>query len=326
MFASSNIIRAALLVGYLFPAVRSEIFNVTVGGAAGLKFTPETIDAQVGDQIRFIFNTKNHTVTQSTLANPCQAVPGGFDSGFRPVAADQTDGFPVAVLDIQNTDAIWAYCRQGTHCSSGMVFAVNPGDKMEEFKSAATGATPSGTSTPSSTSAGSTSSPSDTTATAGKDIKVRVGADGLTFTPASIQAAIGDTVTFEFVAKNHTVTQSTFEKPCEWNGGFDSGYQPVAAGSTNLPTYQIKVNDTKPIWAYCKQGPHCGGGMVFAVNAVESGEKNFAAYVQLAKTINGTAGSGNGSANPYGGAAISSRSFTGAGAALLAALISVALL
>lgn len=48
------------------------------------------------------------------------------------------------------------------------------------------------------------------------DHKITVGADGLlTYNPANISAAIGDTVTFEFHPKNHTVTQSSFSQPCQ---------------------------------------------------------------------------------------------------------------
>jgi hypothetical protein len=55
--------------------------------------------------------------------------------------------------------------------------------------------------------------------------------------------------------QNHTVTQSSFADPCaKQDGGFDSGFMPVAANSTAMqPTYTVQVNDTKPIWVYCKQ-------------------------------------------------------------------------
>jgi len=57
---------------------------------------------------------------------------------------------------------------------------------------------------------------------------------------------------------------------------------------TTFPTYTIQVNDTAPIWAYCRQATHCGAGMVFAVNAVESGPNNFAAFQAKAMQLNGT--------------------------------------
>jgi plastocyanin len=47
------------------------------------------------------------------------------------------------------------------------------------------------------------------------DHKITVGANGqLSYNPPNITAAIGDTVTFEFHPKNHTVTQSSFNDPC----------------------------------------------------------------------------------------------------------------
>jgi plastocyanin len=48
------------------------------------------------------------------------------------------------------------------------------------------------------------------------DHKITVGNNGiLSYNPANISASIGDTVTFEFHPKNHTVTQSSFLNPCQ---------------------------------------------------------------------------------------------------------------
>lgn len=63
------------------------------------------------------------------------------------------------------------------------------------------------------------------------DHKVVVGGSSLVFQPANITAQVGDTITFQFMAKNHTATQSTFAGPCKplaQNSstgmvGFDSG-------------------------------------------------------------------------------------------------------
>jgi hypothetical protein len=65
----------------------------------------------------------------------------------------------------------------------------------------------------------------------------------------------------------------------------------VMNGTVDFPTFRIAVNDTTPIWAYCQQtmgGSHCGKGMVFSANAVESGPNNFAAFQALAIHINGS--------------------------------------
>lgn len=72
--------------------------------------------------------------------------------------------------------------------------------------------------------------PQPTPAVTPQDHKIIVGADGqLVYSPSNIQAAINDTVTFEFRPKNHTVTQSSFSNPCvalkkeDGTDGFKSG-------------------------------------------------------------------------------------------------------
>jgi len=267
-------------------------FNVTVGGPGVLKFNPQFVNADVGDTIFFTFQQKNHTVTQSSLADPCSPLAGGFDSGFRPVD-NQTTDFPQAELTVKTSAPVWAYCRQGTHCKSGMVFAVNPGTQFAAFQAAATGGTPSSSLSPSP----SVAATPPTVPTPSTDHKIVVGGPGLlAFSPANITAQPGDTVTFEFRQKNHTVTASSFSDPCNaLASGVDSGFKPVADGATNFPTFTLPINDTTPIWGFCKQGNHCSQGMVFAINAVESSSKNFAAFQALAKQSTGTPSS----ANPY---------------------------
>jgi plastocyanin len=145
---------------------------------------------------------------------------------------------------------------------------------------------------------------------AGTTHTVTVGASGLTYSPPSIQAKPRDKIRFVFASKNHTITQSSFSNPCRkleltsptGQIGFDSGFQPVPAGTPEsaFPVYEVLVNDTNPIYAYCRQGNHCGSGMVFAVNLDETSDRNYAAFVSLAKNINGTAqqSNGNGSTTP----------------------------
>ena len=54
---------------------------------------------------------------------------------------------------------------------------------------------------------------------------VVVGGPGkLLYTPQNIHANVGDTIRFTFKQKNHTLTQSSFEYPCQAiDHGFDSG-------------------------------------------------------------------------------------------------------
>jgi|SRR5277367_3318436 len=53
---------------------------VMVGGSAGLVYTPEYVNANIGDVIVFQFGTKNHTLTQSTFPQPCIKMDGGTNS------------------------------------------------------------------------------------------------------------------------------------------------------------------------------------------------------------------------------------------------------
>lgn len=58
--------------------------TVTVGGSAGLVYSPDTVDAVIGDVVLFTFLSENHTATQSAFATPCERLEGGMDSGFQP--------------------------------------------------------------------------------------------------------------------------------------------------------------------------------------------------------------------------------------------------
>jgi plastocyanin len=379
MLFSSSV--ALALVPFVFAAV----LDVQVGSATGdLAFTPEAISAQPGDQVVFHFYPKNHTVTQSSFADPCGPKPGGVDSGFMPVAANASS-FPTFTVPINDTTPFWVYCKQGantpaSHCGKGMVFAVNCGadgapNSFTNFKNAAlavgaslsasasaTGAPtasapPSGVTIPPapdgstvtatisvSTSSWTTTyssypgSPDATPASlTGNVINVVVGGPGvLAFNPPFVSAKPRDTIIFEFHQKNHTVTQSSFANPCvQLNAnsvpGFDSGFMPVASDASSFPTWSLTVNDSNPIWAYCRQAGHCGSGMVFAVNPVQDSARNFSAFQGLAMSMNGTgsgssSGSPSSSASPKPTSGASALSITGSGitialGALLASLL-----
>eukprot|EP00753_Platysulcus_tardus_P014731 PLAT4439.1.p1 GENE.PLAT4439.1~~PLAT4439.1.p1 ORF type:complete len:387 (-),score=-59.77 PLAT4439.1:172-1332(-) len=354
---SSALLSLGLVV---LPFVAAQtVHDVTVGGADGsLKFNPEAIFANPGDQVVFHFQQKNHTVTQSSFANPCGPKEGGFDSGFMPVAADVTDNFPTYTITVNDTNPIWVYCAQAantanSHCGKGMVFAVNCGaddapNSFTSFKNAALAigsslaAAATSTSAAASETASNTwtaayggvtvppapsgsvvtqpitlesstwttvytsypNSPAPTPASAeGQVHKVIVGGPGkLTFDPPRVSAQPRDTIVFEFHQKNHTVTQSSFADPCRRlsgnSTGFDSGFFPVSDDATAFPTWNLTVNDTAPIWAYCAQANHCGAGMVFAVNSDESSGRNFTAFQSLAKQLNGTASAAASTASP----------------------------
>ncbi|EMD41753.1 hypothetical protein CERSUDRAFT_110329 [Gelatoporia subvermispora B] len=366
MFASALSLSMGLVLATT--AFAQTIHDVTVGGSDGsLTYSPDAIFANPGDQVVFHFQQKNHTATQSSLADPCAQKEGGFDSGFNPVPANQTDNFPTYTIMVNDTNPIWVFCRQGegtpaSHCGQGMVFAVNCGadgstNSFTAFQqaalaegaalqaaasssAAAAGAAPTAASgyggyggsgsaaTPASSadSAASTSAASSTdTQSAAPAVHTVVvgGSDGeLTFSPSEVAAQPQDIITFEFHQKNHTATQSSFADPCHIMtdstgavNGLDSGFQPVGANATVFPQWNVTVNDTTPLWFYCKQhaadgSSHCGSGMVFAVNAVDNGPKNFTAFKALAMQLNGT----NATTSSSGGAPSASQTGAGNGA------------
>jgi plastocyanin len=103
-------------------------------------------------------------------------------------------------------------------------------------------------------------------------VKVGSANGSLAFSPNNLVVPVGDMVQFQFAPANHTVTQSTFDQPCQPIAlhsnvtGVFSGFMPVTAASTTTPTYTIMVNNTTPMWLYCSQGKHCQAGMTMVIN------------------------------------------------------------
>ncbi|KAE9408947.1 hypothetical protein BT96DRAFT_913628 [Gymnopus androsaceus JB14] len=120
-------------------------------------------------------------------------------------------------------------------------------------------------------------------AVAAETFTVIVGGNStVTYNPTSVNATNGDIVQFQFVSKNHTVTQSSFATPCTaLAGGVNSGFQAVAANATEFPVWSFTIqNASAPFWFYCQQTGHCADGMVFAVNPTAA--KSFEAFQQAA--------------------------------------------
>ncbi|KAF2629335.1 Cupredoxin, partial [Macroventuria anomochaeta] len=115
------------------------------------------------------------------------------------------------------------------------------------------------------------------------DHKVAVGTKTgeLLFKPDTITAAEGDTVTFRFWPKNHSIAQAAFNSPCTpLNNGFWSGFVPTT-DTQNVAnwtfTYEV-TNASAPIWFYCTQGKHCQNGMVGVINPPATGARTLAAF------------------------------------------------
>lgn len=100
---------------------------------------------------------------------------------------------------------------------------------------------------------------------------VNVGDQGkLLFSPSSLNASVGSIIAFNFLALNHTLTQSNLSSPCQYNGGFDSGFRqfnPANVSGKYVIEYEVQRED--PQWFFCAQSvkaSHCQAGMVFSLN------------------------------------------------------------
>jgi plastocyanin len=342
---------ASLTVLPLISLAAAATYQVQVGSSditKQLTFDPYALPAVPGDVVQFIFHQKNHTVTRTSFDNVCHPLLDEythnpvFDSGFNPVAADQTGDFPTYNYTVVDDKPVWLYCRQKGHCGQGMVFAINcpseGANSFDNFKKSAlafgekekaqAAASSSWAATATSEVYGSQTyapvwhptvtetvtyqsqtwatvyesypdSPGPTPAAQqGVEHRVKVGGNKtLTFEPTTVYANVRDTIVFEFLTKNHTATQSSFGSPCQKladGKGFDSGFMPVADGTTDFPTFTITVDKPDPIWVYCRQDTHCGKKMVFAVNPGKDGEANsFVNFANLAATLNGTSSNSN---------------------------------
>jgi plastocyanin len=114
--------------------------NVKVGDANNaMKFDPDKVKAEVGDTINFSFYPKNHSVAQSSYDKPCEPMSGGSDmkpifSGFMAVGSGEEEASMMYSVKINNTDPIWLYCSQASHCQDGQVMVIN--QKYAQFSNA----------------------------------------------------------------------------------------------------------------------------------------------------------------------------------------------
>lgn len=94
--------------------------------------------------------------------------------------------------------------------------------------------------------------------------EVQVGGDSNKFSPAYVNASIGDIVRFKLSDGNHSVSQSSYERPCHPSGPFDTSFL-----SPQHRNVDLLVTTTDPQWFYCRQDTitsHCMEGMVFVIN------------------------------------------------------------
>ncbi|TRM60055.1 hypothetical protein BD626DRAFT_539020 [Schizophyllum amplum] len=114
------------------------------------------------------------------------------------------------------------------------------------------------------------------------------GLKGVGFDPSVIYPNAGDSIIFEFRSGNHSVVQSSYDKPCTPNGGFDSGVftvaQDVEVDADSLPSATHTVKDSKPMWFYDAASGECNDGAVFAANAPTSGDETAAGFKEKASS------------------------------------------
>ncbi|KAF8988548.1 hypothetical protein BDQ17DRAFT_1414605 [Cyathus striatus] len=158
-----------------------------------MTFNPSNVTAAVGDTVVFKFLNGNHSVTQSTFANPCTPSSENISSGY--ISANSSNElqqqWTYEVGEISGP--VWFYCQQTdpvNHCHAEMIFTVIPiRDPLvhSALQSAATTSGPSSsTINPSSSTAFRTmtsvpvtpmlnESTEESNSTAKKDIRLKIG-------------------------------------------------------------------------------------------------------------------------------------------------------
>ncbi|EJD45883.1 hypothetical protein AURDEDRAFT_164944 [Auricularia subglabra TFB-10046 SS5] len=121
-------------------AVRAARHEVLVGDptahantTAALVFYPDVLEAAPGDIIRFVFTApgSTHRVVKGLYGPPCVADPGGFDSGYRKVSADNASHSYFDFEVRRNYYSFYFFCAVDggpngrAHCLEGMVGMVN---------------------------------------------------------------------------------------------------------------------------------------------------------------------------------------------------------
>lgn len=125
MHFSNTLFGVAAVAAAGVSAQAGTTIKVSVGENGKLAYSPNNIIAPPGTQIEFDYFPKNHSVVQSSFANPCHPLAGGFFSGFVPTAVGPSS--TTFTLTVNDTKPVWIYCAQtvGNHCQSGMVAAIN---------------------------------------------------------------------------------------------------------------------------------------------------------------------------------------------------------
>ncbi|KAF6819046.1 extracellular serine-rich protein [Colletotrichum plurivorum] len=136
---------------------------------------------------------------------------------------------------------------------------------------------------------------SESPAAAATTHTVAVGVSGFAFSPARVQANVGDTIEWVFYPDGHSVIRAEFNFPCTpyeyvdiGRQGFYSGPQPVKAITNSMPRYRVRVNDTDPIFFYCGAPGSCYKEKMIGVineNSTQTLDKQLEAALPLTTQI-----------------------------------------
>ena len=91
----------------------------------------------------------------------------------------------------------------------------------------------------------SASAAATTTASAVSGVHtIAVGQDGLTYTPNTLTANVGDQVQFNFASSGHSVAESTFAAPCQPANGsaFWTGFPDSVMLSRRLRVEEVQID------------------------------------------------------------------------------------
>ncbi|ETN45663.1 uncharacterized protein HMPREF1541_09496 [Cyphellophora europaea CBS 101466] len=132
----------------------------------------------------------------------------------------------------------------------------------------------------------STSSTATTGTPATYTHEVKVGSNGLNFDPDALTASPGDLINFHFYASNHSVAQSSFDKPCQpidGSSGIFTGFFTASGKDEASQMFSMRLNGTDPMWLYCSSGEHCKGGQSMVINSVSGSDQTLKQYKENAK-------------------------------------------
>ncbi|KAF7307790.1 hypothetical protein MKEN_01139100 [Mycena kentingensis (nom. inval.)] len=130
LFGSARVSPSLVLLLLSNWAIAADVVHEVTVGVEGSFFVPQTTSAGLGDIVQFIAAGDAHTITQSSFDAPCTRLSGGFDSGILGRGANFSRPTPFWSLTITNvSQPIWFFCELTipvSHCTSGMLGAINP--------------------------------------------------------------------------------------------------------------------------------------------------------------------------------------------------------